>query len=169
MRVRPTHYTIETYFLKSWVVEGLLDDENWTEIDQQANNQDFKDGWNTVSSTVSKSVESRFIRLSPTDKNHNGSDSQVLAPPSFAQTLDIQTTLPRLPFRNSNPVERRFIRLTHTNNTRDKPKPPLLISVGVEFSWTLSESKFRSLSSLIHSVNLSGFEIGAPSSSTDCA
>jgi hypothetical protein len=33
IRVWPTHYTIRGYYLKSWVLEGSLDGENWTEID----------------------------------------------------------------------------------------------------------------------------------------
>jgi hypothetical protein len=31
MRVCPTHYTITAPWLKSWVVEGSLDGESWTE------------------------------------------------------------------------------------------------------------------------------------------
>jgi hypothetical protein len=34
MCVRPTHYTIMTEYLKSWVVEGSLDGRSWTEIDR---------------------------------------------------------------------------------------------------------------------------------------
>jgi uncharacterized coiled-coil protein SlyX len=41
MRVRPTHYTIKSYCLKSWVVESSLDGEAWTEIDRKTNNEDF--------------------------------------------------------------------------------------------------------------------------------
>jgi hypothetical protein len=50
IRVHPTHYTIETVWLKSWVVAGSLDGESWTEIHPQTDNQDFKDEWNAVSS-----------------------------------------------------------------------------------------------------------------------
>jgi hypothetical protein len=87
MRVYPTHYTIRTCDLKSWVVEGSLDGDNWTEIDRQTDNQDFKDGWNKVSFTVSKPVESRFIRLTLTDKTHHGRDSLYLAAVEFFGTL----------------------------------------------------------------------------------
>jgi hypothetical protein len=72
MRVRPTHYTIWGYWLKSWVVEGSLDGQNWTEIDRKMNNQDFKGREKTVSFTVSNPVECRFIRLTQTDKNWTG-------------------------------------------------------------------------------------------------
>jgi hypothetical protein len=74
MRVQPTHYTIDAGFLKSWVVEGSLDGKSWTEIDQQTNNQDFKD-WETASFAVSRPVECRFIRLTQTDENHDDDDS----------------------------------------------------------------------------------------------
>jgi hypothetical protein len=88
MRVRPTHYTIWTSYLKSssdrlksssdrlksWVVEGSLDGRSWTVIDRQTDNQDFKGGSNTVSFAVSKPAEFRFIRLTQTDKRHDGYD-----------------------------------------------------------------------------------------------
>jgi hypothetical protein len=31
--------------MKSCVVEGSLDGENWTEIDRKTDNQDFKNHW----------------------------------------------------------------------------------------------------------------------------
>jgi hypothetical protein len=87
MRVRPTHYTIKTLRLKSWVVEGSLDGRSWTEIDRQTDNQDFEDGWNTASFTVSKPAEFRFIRLTQTDKNHVGDNCLVLFAVEFFGTL----------------------------------------------------------------------------------
>jgi hypothetical protein len=73
MRVRPTHYTIRSGSgtLKSWVVEGSLDGESWTEIDRQTNNQRFRTYGPTVDSfAVSNPAECCFIRLTQTDKNH---------------------------------------------------------------------------------------------------
>jgi hypothetical protein len=89
MRVRPTHYTIRTFSLKSWVVEGSLDGESWTEIDQQTNNQDFKDGTATASFAVSKTGECRFIRLTETGKTHPPfpGDSLLLCAVEFFGTL----------------------------------------------------------------------------------
>jgi hypothetical protein len=69
MRVRPTHYTITAGGLTSWVVEGSLDGESWTEIDRQTNNQFFTH-WNTAPFAVSNPAECRFIRLTQTDKRH---------------------------------------------------------------------------------------------------
>jgi hypothetical protein len=75
MRVRPTHYTIRSYWLKSWVIESSLDGEGWTEIDRKTNNQDFKaHAWETASFAVSKSAECRFIRLTQTGKRHYPDD-----------------------------------------------------------------------------------------------
>jgi hypothetical protein len=48
---------------------------NWTELDRRAGQQDFRDGEvegrgrNKVSFTISHPTESRFIRLTQTDKN----------------------------------------------------------------------------------------------------
>jgi hypothetical protein len=71
MRVCPTHYTIRAGYLKSWVFEGSVDGESWTEIDRKTNNRDFK-SWNSAPFTVSTPAECRFIRLTQTDKNRNG-------------------------------------------------------------------------------------------------
>jgi hypothetical protein len=80
MRVRPTHYTIWAAWLKSWVVEGSLDGESWTEIDRQTNNQDF-------SFAVSNPAGCRFIRLTQTDGPHwkvrHGDDELDLRPVDF--------------------------------------------------------------------------------------
>jgi hypothetical protein len=84
MRLRPTHYTIKCYGLKSWVVEGSLDFTNWTEIDRKTNNENFKSLdshttftsdfgeylWKTASFAVSNWAECRFIRLTQTGKSH---------------------------------------------------------------------------------------------------
>jgi hypothetical protein len=77
MRIHPTHYTIWTAFLKSWVVEGSLDGSSWTGIDRQTDKQDFKTGVNTGSFAISKWVEFRFIRLTQTDKRHYVSDDEL--------------------------------------------------------------------------------------------
>jgi predicted nucleic acid-binding Zn-ribbon protein len=89
MRVRPTHYTIWGWSLKSWVVEGSLDGGSWTEIDRQPDNQDFE-GWNTASFAVSNPAEFRFIRLTQTGKNHkrhDGSNCLYLYTVEFFGTL----------------------------------------------------------------------------------
>jgi hypothetical protein len=74
MRVRPTHYTIKTWKLKSWVAGGSLDFVNWTEIDRKTDNHAFQYGWGMASFAVAKSAECRFVRLTQTGKNHIGDD-----------------------------------------------------------------------------------------------
>jgi hypothetical protein len=90
MRVRPTHYTIKTLCLKSWVVEGSLDGKSWTEIDRQTNNQDFKDRHliPTASFAVSNPAECRFIRLTQTGENpEHKNDYLYLSAVEFFGTL----------------------------------------------------------------------------------
>jgi hypothetical protein len=57
MRVRPTHYTLRTVDRKSWVVEGSLGGNSWTEIDRQTDNRDFGGGVNPASFSVSNPAE----------------------------------------------------------------------------------------------------------------
>jgi hypothetical protein len=75
MRVIPTHYTIKSSLPKSWVVESSLDDETWTQIDEQKDNDDLKEKPHIASFAVSKSVECRFIRLIQTGDNHYDNDA----------------------------------------------------------------------------------------------
>jgi hypothetical protein len=88
LRVRPTHYTICTPYLKSWVVESSQDGRSWTEIDRRKGTRDFT-GWGRASFAVSesKSVDLRFIRLTQTDTNHKGWNLLVLAAVEFFGTL----------------------------------------------------------------------------------
>jgi hypothetical protein len=88
MRVRPTYYTIQAAWLKSWVVESSVDGEAWTEIDRKADNDDFKaTAWVTASFAVSNSAECRFIRLTQTDKTHDRRDSLLILAFEFFGTL----------------------------------------------------------------------------------
>jgi hypothetical protein len=66
MRVRPTHYTIKTDRLRSWMLESSLNFMNWTEIDRKTDNSDFP---GMASFAVSTSAECRFIRLTQTSIN----------------------------------------------------------------------------------------------------
>jgi hypothetical protein len=52
-------------------VEGSLDGKSWTEMDGKMDNENFPRD-NTLSFTVLKPVESRFIRLTETGKTHGG-------------------------------------------------------------------------------------------------
>jgi hypothetical protein len=76
MRVHPTHYTISALYLKSWVIEGSPDGENWTEIDRQTDNEDFS-APARASFAVSTPVEWRFIRMTEAGKGVDGRGYQV--------------------------------------------------------------------------------------------
>jgi hypothetical protein len=74
MRLSPNHYTIRSGgYLMSWVVGSSVDGVNWSEIDRQTGNT-----VNQASFAVSKSGESRFIRLTQTGKNHGGNDNLLI-------------------------------------------------------------------------------------------
>jgi hypothetical protein len=80
MRIPLSRYSIQTGDkLKTWVLEGSLNGENWTEIDHQPDNQDFANGLNTASFAVSNRAEFRFIRLTQTGKRHDGNHWLSLA------------------------------------------------------------------------------------------
>jgi hypothetical protein len=86
--------------VKSWVVEGSLDGENWMEIDRKTGDQVLKDdGWFgllmpprwesdfTLSFAVSKPVEARFIRLTQTDEVPDPGDDLIFYSVEFFGTL----------------------------------------------------------------------------------
>jgi hypothetical protein len=87
MRVQPTHYTVRCWSMKSWMVEGSLDVVNWTEIDQKTDISNFSPYVATASFAVSRSAESRFIRLTMTDKTHEGYRNLLIQFVEFFGTL----------------------------------------------------------------------------------
>jgi hypothetical protein len=88
MRVRPTHYTIGACDVKSWIVEGSEDGQEWTEIDRRIDNQDFSSWTATAASfDILQSSEFRFIRLTQTGKRHDGRGYLSLRAVEFFGTL----------------------------------------------------------------------------------
>jgi hypothetical protein len=88
MRITPAGYKIRGWYLKSWVVEGSVDRENWMEIDRQTDNVDFEETeWNTASFRVFDQVAYRLIRLTQKDVNHNGRHDLSLAGVEFFGAL----------------------------------------------------------------------------------
>jgi hypothetical protein len=72
--ILPTHYTIWSGLLNSWVVESSLDGETWTEIDRKTDTRDLeKEPWR-ASFPVWKLATCRFIRVTQTSKNYRGAD-----------------------------------------------------------------------------------------------
>jgi hypothetical protein len=86
-RVRPTHYTMKGGILKSWVIEGSVDGKNWTALDQKTDSQEFRLDGNKASFDFPKPGDFRFLRLTQTDKNHQGKDILVLRAVEFFGTL----------------------------------------------------------------------------------
>jgi hypothetical protein len=88
MRVLVTKYTMRSFQVKSWVLEGSEDGERWTELDRQTDNQDFKVPYsNIVSFVVSNPGKVRLMRLTQTDKRHTGDDKLNLGFIEFFGTL----------------------------------------------------------------------------------
>jgi hypothetical protein len=85
-RVRPTHYTIRSCSLRSWIVESSLDAVNWIEIDRQTDNSVLpSDG--IASFAMSTSRECCFIRLSQATKVQIMGDPLVLQAVEFFGVL----------------------------------------------------------------------------------
>jgi uncharacterized coiled-coil protein SlyX len=78
VRVRPTHYTIKSADLTSWVVEASLDGESWTKVDRKTGSTDLKEKPFLGSFAVSTSAKCRFIRLTQTDTAHTGHHSLTI-------------------------------------------------------------------------------------------
>jgi hypothetical protein len=89
MRIRPTHYAVKAYELKSWVVEGSQDGESWTELDRQTDKKNFKDRshCHNTSFAVSHPEQFRFVRLTQTEMNWSWVDFLNLFAVEFFGTL----------------------------------------------------------------------------------
>jgi hypothetical protein len=80
--VRPTHYSSHPHssnlYVHSWIVEGSLDDSNWSILDRRENNDEMTSAHPIGTFTVSHSDESRFLQLRQIGKNAAGNDCLVL-------------------------------------------------------------------------------------------
>jgi hypothetical protein len=86
IRVHPTHYTIHGNYLKSWILEGSVNGEAWTPLDEKRSSQDLN-ARDSASFAVANSRYCRFIRLTQTGKRHNGDDCLTLRNVEFFGTL----------------------------------------------------------------------------------
>jgi hypothetical protein len=87
MRVCLNQYALLSIYMKSWVIEGSVDGQSWTEIDQQSDNQDLKQSWRTVSFAISSRLDFRFIRLTQTEARHDGRECLSLRAVEFFGTV----------------------------------------------------------------------------------
>jgi hypothetical protein len=83
MRVRLTHYTISTEWITLWVLEGSLDGANWIGLHRPPGPVNLA----TASFAVSEPSQFRFIRLTQTDKNVQGTNILRLTAVEFFGTL----------------------------------------------------------------------------------
>jgi hypothetical protein len=81
-RVQPTHYSIHAYssnyFLRSWIIEGSLNNSEWISLDERTNNTEADSSHPIVTFTISRSMKCRFIRLRQTGVNQNGNHYLIL-------------------------------------------------------------------------------------------
>ena len=81
-RLKPSAYTLRTgHFdpssvehLKSWVLEGSYDAQNWSELDRQKNSQDLNGDFKSKTWPCKEYVAFRYIRLRQISKNHHNSN-----------------------------------------------------------------------------------------------
>jgi hypothetical protein len=87
IRIRPTAYSVRARNLKSWILEGSLDGSNWKEMDRETGNQEFSCpgylGYPLASFHIPNPKQCRFIRLTQTEKNHDGDDSLSMCAVEF--------------------------------------------------------------------------------------
>jgi hypothetical protein len=77
-RITPSHYTIRSKYngqvggsnLKSWVIEGSIDAEEWVELDRQEASGELNGPGLIVTLPVTESIECQCIRLRSVGKNH---------------------------------------------------------------------------------------------------
>jgi hypothetical protein len=81
-----TDYTLKSPYsksgwnhLKSWIVEGSNDGENWSEIDRHEENNDLNGKGKVMTWRVQNPMRARMIRLRQIGKNHKGTDDIQLA------------------------------------------------------------------------------------------
>jgi hypothetical protein len=82
-RVRPTHYSINSWsshYLRSWVLEGSIDNSNWKELDRHEGDPVMNSNHPIRAFTVPvfQEVDYRFIRLRQTGKNTAGNDHLIV-------------------------------------------------------------------------------------------
>lgn len=85
MRIAISHYTLKTWFwgpnfqhLKSWVVEGSDDGNEWTELDQREDENSLNDALAFRRFKCLIKVSCRYIRIRSTDTDHSGSNLLIL-------------------------------------------------------------------------------------------
>lgn len=76
-KVRPTHYALRSQTTgrlapRSWVFEGSIDRETWSELDENDDNCQLDGAAEEALFSISNSGDFRFLRLRMTGKTHGG-------------------------------------------------------------------------------------------------
>jgi hypothetical protein len=78
LRVMPTHYTVRSEDLQSWVLEGSLNKKAWTELDRQTNVETPQGSFQ-----IPNPGRYRRIRLTQTGRNRFGESDLVIVAVEF--------------------------------------------------------------------------------------
>ena len=85
LKISLSHYALKTWFwpenfqhLRSWVVEGSDNGEDWTELDQRTNTNDLNDSLAFRRFKCSMNLYCRYIRIRSIDTDHSGSSLLIL-------------------------------------------------------------------------------------------
>lgn len=85
MKISLSHYTLKTWFwgpnfqhLKSWVVEGSDDGNEWTELDQREDEDSLNDALAFRRFKCAVRVTCRYVRIRSTDIDHSGTHLLIL-------------------------------------------------------------------------------------------
>jgi hypothetical protein len=95
IRVLPTRYTIKCESLRSWVLDGSVDGDEWTELDRQTDSEAFARGLQTSSFAIAKPIECRYLRLLQTDANQYKGNCLRLSAVEFLGTFSDPGISPR--------------------------------------------------------------------------
>lgn len=92
-RITITHYSLKTYnyvaggnHLRSWVLEGSVNDSDWEEIDRRQSTNDLNDKAKIKSYKVKAPASYRYFKLTQTGKSHCDSDIMALTAIEFFGT-----------------------------------------------------------------------------------
>jgi hypothetical protein len=123
--IRLTHYTImasNSEYPKSWVIEVSTDSHRWTEIDRRKNDNHLKKPGAVQWFEVQHSVESHFVRLTQTGKNHSDNNSLHLCCLELFGSLRVTPGRVRRPLKEDKSLDGiiRYLTQKHGGNVHDK-------------------------------------------------
>jgi hypothetical protein len=87
MKVKPTHYSIRSYYnsgvnyhhLKTWTVEGSNYGTAWIRLDERTNNRELNSANAVETLAISQPQPVRMIRLQETGPNHADPNDLIIS------------------------------------------------------------------------------------------